>query len=178
MKPRYVFLIFLILGLFLFPSQAEAHCPLCTGALGAGAAAAKYYGLDESIIGVLIGAFGVSIGLWIARSIKKEYFRFQSAAIVLLSFILTLLPLLGISKESIYLPIFITGGPGTILNKVYWINKTLFGGIIGGIATIFAFWLHIYIKKINGKVLFPYQGIAFSVAILLLVSTSLYFIFH
>jgi len=178
MSSKHIFLIFGVVGFLLFSTTAEAHCPLCTAAVGAGAAAAKYYGVDESIIGLFIGAFGISIGLWIARSIKKEYFKYQSVAIILLSFILTVVPLLALSKDVIYVPVFLFGSVGTMLNKVYWINKMLLGSIIGGGASIFAFGIHEHIKKKNGRVLFPYQGIAFTAAVLAVAAAALYLIFR
>src|SRR3989344_6151701 len=73
---------------------AYAHCPLCTAAVGAAAVSAKYYGMDISIIGLMIGAFGISTGLWFGLKLKKQFFKFQLPVIVLLSFLLTVLPLL------------------------------------------------------------------------------------
>ncbi len=167
------FLIFAVLLINLIPS-VYAHCPLCTVVVGAAAVSAKYYGLDGSIIGLLIGAFGISTGLWIGLKAKK-YFRFQLPLIVLASFLLTLVPLLYIDKSPVYLPLLLLGQPGSLLNKVYWVNKILFGGIIGGLITLAAFYIHIYIKKINGKVLFPFQGVVITLVFLLISSLGLYF---
>ena len=166
-------LVFLVLFLFLMPF-AYAHCPLCTAAVGAAAVSAKYYGMDLSIIGLFIGAFGVSTGLWIGLKIKN-YFKFQLPVIVLLSFLLTALPLLYISNEHIYLPILWLGSAGSIFNKVYWINKILFGSIIGAAASILAYLLHIHVKKTRGKVLFPFQGIVFTISSLAITGLVMYF---
>lgn len=169
--------IFILVALFLvFLPISYAHCPLCTAAVGAAAVSAKYYGLDASIIGLLIGAFGISTGLWIGLKVKK-YFRFQMSLIVLASFLLTLVPLLYIDKSTVYLPLLLLGQPGSALNKVYWINKILFGSLIGGLITLTAFYIHTYIKKINGKVLFPFQGIAITLAFLLISGLGLYIVF-
>ena len=160
----------------LAPS-VSAHCPLCTAAVGAAAISAKYYGLNVSIIGLLIGAFGISTGLWIGLKINKEFFKFQFPIIVLASFFLTVIPLLYISNDSIYFPLLLVGEAGSILNKVYWVNNVLLGSVIGGLVTLFAYYSHIYIKKINGKVLFPFQGIALTLAFLFVSGLSMYFIF-
>ncbi len=66
-----------LLGITLFMLIASsmnvaAHCPLCTGAIGAAAVSAKMMGVDSSIIGVFIGAFGISTGIWAARWIAKK----------------------------------------------------------------------------------------------------------
>ncbi|MBI2100988.1 hypothetical protein HYT53_00060 [Candidatus Woesearchaeota archaeon] len=176
LKMRKLFLLFLILLFFEIPF-AHAHCPLCTAAVGAAAISAKYYGLDTSIIGLLVGAFGISTGLWIGLKIKKEYFKFQFSAIVLASFLLTIVPLLSISSDSIYLPLLIFGSSGSLLNKVYWVDKMLLGSIIGGVTALLAFFIHSYIKKAKGKVLFPFQGVAITLLFLSASSLILYVIF-
>ena len=170
------FLIFAVILVNLIPS-VYAHCPLCTAAVGAAAVSAKYYGLDTSIIGLLVGAFGISTGLWIGLKIKKEYFKFQFTGVVFASFLLTVVPLLSISSDSIYLPLLIFGSSGSLLNKVYWVDKMLLGSIIGGVTALFAFFIHSYIKKAKGKVLFPFQGIAITLFFLIASSLILYLIF-
>lgn len=171
-----VILIFMSLLISLMLT-VHAHCPLCTAAVGTAAISAKYYGMDISIIGMFIGAFGISTGLWIALKISKKYFRFQFFLIVLLSYLLTVIPLLYISNESMYLPVLLLGSAGSLLNKVYWINKLLFGSIIGGFAALIAYFFHISIKKLNGKVLFPFQGIVITLLFLIISSLVLYFAF-
>ncbi len=168
------FILIMLVLLFSVP-VAYAHCPLCTAAVGAAAVSAKYYGMDLSIIGIFIGAFGVSTGLWIGLKIKN-YFKFQLPVIVLLSFLLTALPLLYISDEHIYLPILWLGSAGSLFNKVYWINKILFGGIIGALASVLAYLLHVHVKKSRGKVLFPFQGVVFTILSLAITSMVMYFL--
>ena len=116
------FILILVLALTSLMPSVYAHCPLCTAAVGAAAISAKYYGLDLSIIGLLIGAFGISTGLWIGLKIKKEYFKFQLTIIVVASFLLTVIPLLAISDDTIYLPVLLAGKSGSILNKVYFVE--------------------------------------------------------
>src|SRR3989338_7507256 len=111
--------------LFLMASAAPiayAHCPLCTAAVGAAAVSAKYYGMDMSIIGLMIGAFGISTGLWIGLKVKKQFFMLQLPVIVILSFLLTVIPLLALNEDYVYFPLLLFGSAGTLLNKVYWVN--------------------------------------------------------
>ena len=70
MKKIFIILMFLL----IIPQLVYAHCPLCTGAVGAAAVTANYYGLDNSIIGIFIGAFAISTGLWFGLKVKKKYF--------------------------------------------------------------------------------------------------------
>ncbi|MEK6983930.1 MAG: hypothetical protein AABX33_05130 [Nanoarchaeota archaeon] len=176
MKKIILVSLILMLSLVIIPAT-HAHCPLCTAAVGTAAISAKYYGLDESAIGLLIGAFGVSTGLWIGLRIKKQYFTFQLPVIVLLSYILTIMPLMYVSSEAIYLPILWFGAAGSFLNKVYWVNKLFFGSIVGFFITLISYFLHIHLKKLNGKVLFPFQGIALTLLLLIVASSGLIFIF-
>lgn len=174
---RQAFFVLLIVLLMLVTPVVHAHCPLCTAAVGAAAVSAKYYGMDASIIGLLIGAFGISTGLWAGLKIKKQYFKFQLPAIVLASFLLTIIPIFYIQNDAVYLPLLLFGQSGSVLNKVYWVDKMLFGSILGGIITLTAYWTHVAIKKAKGKVLFPFQGVAITLLFLLVSGIGIYLIF-
>ena len=162
---------FLLFALLLNLNIASAHCPLCTGAVAMTAMGANYYGFDLIIIGLFTGAFAISTGLWLGKKIKTEYFKFQIWTIVLLSFLLTVVPLRMLSGENIYIPLRLFGEVGSMFNKVYWMDRLLFGSILGGILSVFAFGTHVTVKKINnGNVLFPFQGIALTIGILAIAS--------
>ena len=170
---KIIFLFLLALALASVP--AAAHCPLCTGAVVAGAVGAKYLGLDVTIIGIFSGAFAISLGLWIGRKIRR-FIPFQTAILVIASFLLTILPAMPLIKDTVYVPILLAGEPGTLLNQIYFVNKLLLGSIIGGIATLLAYWLHVFVKKQRGKVMFPFQGIAFTVGALVIASMVTYLV--
>lgn len=155
-----------------------AHCPLCTAAVGAAAVSASYFGLDAVIIGLFVGAFGVSTGLWIGRKIRKQYVKFQLPLVVAASFLLTTVPLTGLIDEHLYLPVLWAGAGGSLLNKVYFVDKMLFGSVLGGVTSLAAFWLHLYVKRVKGRALVPFQGIIFTVLMLIAVGTALFFVFQ
>ena len=164
-------LLFLLLSPLLFlPRLVHAHCPLCTGAVIAGAVGAKYMGINTSIVGVFVGAAGISLGIMTAKFLKKKYFPLQTTIIVLLSFLLTVVPTQATMPDTMFMPVHLFGSVGSIFNTVYFTNKILFGSIIGGIVTVAAYGLHLYIKKKNQKVLFPFQGIALTVLALIITS--------
>src|SRR3990167_9200674 len=98
----------LVISLFTIVSSAAvmAHCPLCTAAVGAAAISAEMYGVDPSIVGIFIGAFGISTGIWIAMKIK-HHFPFQTSLIVLASFLLTVIPLYKINSDYLYIPLLL-----------------------------------------------------------------------
>lgn len=174
MKKRFIVLCGVLLFL-LSAGSVFAHCPLCTAGIGAAAVSAGYFGLDASIIGVFVGAFGVSTGLWVGRKIKKSYIRFQLPLIVGASFFLTVIPLMGIIGDKLYVPVLWFGGYGSLLNRVYFVDKILFGSILGGITTLSAFWLHVAIKKVNGRVLVPFQGVIVTLLALAASGALLFF---
>ena len=138
MKKQLIFILAPFIFLTILARSVLAHCPLCTAAVGAAAVSANYYGVNVSIIGVFIGAFAISTGLWLGRKIKKQYIKFQLPLIVFASFLLTVIPLSSIADESIII---------TIFGNLYWIDKITFGSILGAFGGIFTFQLHNIIKK-------------------------------
>src|SRR5512136_922405 len=74
---------------------ASAHCPLCTAAAALGVGVARAYGVDDSIVGLLLGAFVASSALWIDKVLKKRGIRYplQAPLLVLSSLLLLAVPL-------------------------------------------------------------------------------------
>jgi len=161
-----------IITLIILPQLVLAHCPLCTAAAGAGIGIARWAGVDDSIVGLFLGAFIVSLGLWFNNLLKKRKVNIplQKILLIFASFLLTIIPLYlaGIIKNFAIvksLPELSLLGFG-----VFGIDKLLFGTIIGVVFVGFSFSLSDYIKKVNGKVLFPYQGILFMIITLFIMS--------
>ena len=168
-------LLLIPLFILILLENTMAHCPLCTGAAVAGVAGARYLGLDVSLVGIFTGAFAISLALWINRK-SKIYFRYQKQIVIILSFLLTIIPVIYSIKDTIYIPLFLYGGYGSLLNRIYSINKFLLGSVIGGIITLFAYYIHTNIKIKYNRILFPYQGIVLTMALLILASIPLYII--
>ena len=164
-------------AILLSASPVAAHCPLCTGAVAAGAVAAKYAGVDLSVIAVFAGAFAVSTGLWISRKITRRFIPLQTSAIVLASFLLTIIPTLPLLTETGYLPLFLAGEPGSWLNRAYFIDKGIFGSAIGSLLTLVAYRIHVTIKAVRGRVLVPFQGTILTILALIAGSLPLHLLF-
>ena len=162
------FILFIFLFFILGISCVSAHCPLCAGAVGAAAVGASYLGIDNSIVGLFVGAFSISTGLWFAKKMKRKYFKFQSFSIVLSSFLFTVIPSAKIVNDLDYISLF---------NNIYFLDKILIGSIIGGLITLLALYLHEKIKQVNGKVLVPYQGVFLTLILLIISSIPMYFVF-
>ncbi len=171
---KIIFAVPALLAFVFSSTPAFAHCPLCVGAVGMAVASAKVFGVDLSIVGLLAGALAISSGLWVARLIKTEYFRYQLPSILILSYALTVIPsvlLVGI-QENIYIPVNLFGDVGSMFNKIYWIDKLLFGSLFGVGIALLAFKLHLKIKELYGKVLFPFQGVLLTVGVLVAASLA------
>ena len=158
-------------SLFGLIPTVSAHCPLCTIAAGAGIGGARFYGVDDTIVGLFLGAFIVSTALWFNRWLKSKIdLPLQKFLIVFASFLLLIAPLylagvinnFEVVKAIPSLSIFGLGAFG--------IDKLLFGIIIGTIFIFASFSLSDYIRDKNGKVLFPYQGISLMIITLLILS--------
>src|SRR3989344_9503518 len=103
---RKIMLPALMLSLMLVTKGVSAHCPLCTLGAGAAAAGAVWLGVSKVVIGLFIGAFAMSMGMWFSKIPKKKYIPFQKTLIILAIFLTTVLPLSPIFKAigPLYLP--------------------------------------------------------------------------
>ena len=167
---KFYFISFLFFSIFLIPNVL-AHCPLCTAATGAAVTITRWYGLDDSIVGVFVGGMIVASGLWFNNLAKKfnkgkGYLPFQSGIFLLLSFILTIITfyfadLLGSNN----------------MFKIFGIDRILFGSIIGIIASFAAFKLHDMLRIFNrNRNYFPYQSILVLLLTLTISSSVLYLV--
>lgn len=150
----------------------NAHCPLCTVGAGAAAAGAVWLGVSKVVIGLLIGAFGMSMGMWFAKIPKKQYFPFQKTLIIGVIFFTTILPLLPIFSAigPLYLPFIGEYG------KTYAINYSLASSFLGGTITFISPPLNNKIKeKRNGKGVM-FQGILLTFAMLGVVALIIQFV--
>lgn len=156
------------------PKLASAHCPLCVGAVGGAVAAASFFGFNPAAVGVLVGAFAIVSGQWIARQVKTQFIPLQTEAVTLASFLLTVVPSMAFSPRELFLPVLLFGSSGTVFNQVYWINLLLLGAVLGAAMVFIADWLHQRLKSKFG-LLFPFQGIATIVMLLGLASAAIQF---
>ncbi len=167
---RFYLISFLFFSIFLIPNVL-AHCPLCTAATGAAVAVTRWYGLDDSIVGVFVGGMVVATGLWFNNLAKKfnkgkEHLQFQSGIFLLLSFILTII--------TFYFADLM--GPSNTF-KIFGIDRILFGTIIGIIASFTAFKFHDMLRVFNrNRNYFPYQSILVLILMLAVSSSVLYLV--
>ncbi len=157
---------FLFLGL-IFANSAKAVCPVCVVAVGAGVGLCRWLGIDDAISGLWIGGLIVSMIIWCLHWMKKRQsnFKFDWIIISVSFYFLTIYPLYYFD---------IMGHP---LNKIFGVDKLLFGIVFGSITFLFSHWLNLCLKSKNqGKVYFPYQKVAIPVVVLTILSFVFYFI--
>jgi len=152
--------------------KVMAHCPLCTAATIFGVGITRSIGLDDSIVGVFVGAMLVSSALWVNNLLKKRniggnaFLRISS--ITLATFVLTAL-------SFYYAGIF---GPANTY-RIFGIEKILFGSISGGIVSVIAFTLSNQLKvRNNGKALFSYQTMILTFSALILNALLFWVVFQ
>ncbi len=156
------FLIGILFSLLLTPSLVRAHCPLCTAAVGTGLITARAFGVDDSLVGVWIGAFIISTALWLNKFLVKrnKTFPFQKPVIIVVFFLITILPLY--FSNLINFQLMFLG-----------IDRLLFGTVLGCFLTLFSFHLSSKIRNSEKRPVIPFQSIILTVAILALSNMAL-----
>jgi hypothetical protein len=166
MKPvsnkKALFLVALFAEFFTAGLVRAQVCPVCVVAVGAGLGLSRWFGIDDAVTSVWIGAFLAAITSWTLSFMKKKGWSFQDDGIVITLAYIVLT----------YVPLYYAGIVGHPLNQVFGLDKIIFGSTIGATALFLGHWLNLILKKKNkGKVYFPYQRVA--VPVLCLIITSL-----
>lgn len=167
LKKYFIFLFSCFLFFLLLASSAQAFCPVCTVAVGAGVGLSRYLGIDDLIIGLWIGALCVSLIGWTHGWLKNKNKNFKGQILVSAIFWYGL----------IIVPFFFTGIMGHPLNKLWGIDKLLLGIAAGTIVFYLAnMWYQAIKRKNGGHAQFPMQKVVWPVGALLLASLVLYFV--
>ena len=162
-----------LLPLLIFTKSASAHCPLCTVGIAVAAGGAAWFGVSNIVIGVFVGAFAVSTGWWVSKRIKRQYVPFQTAGVVLFSFVATMVPLMSTLVSNYPLSICMMGEYGSLLNTTYVVDLFLAGGVIGGGIVLTTPWLSRKITTLRNGKMVPYQGVALTLVLLIVLGTIL-----
>jgi hypothetical protein len=160
MKSFFIFLFTIILSNFLF-----SFCPVCTVAVGAGAGILRAYGIDDTITGAWYGALVFSTFFYIIEWLNKKHikFLFRKPLIFILSYLIFVAPL------------YLIEGINLSKEKIFGIEKFLFGVIVGSIVFVFAIYSDSYIRKHNNnKAKFPFQKVLIPVFYLSILSIIIY----
>lgn len=168
MKIKKIFLLIPFFSL-LYSGIVHAHCPLCTAGAAVAAGGALWLGISKIVVALFIGAFAVSMGWWIGNKIKKQYVPYQKHFLVLISFLLTVIPILPIVKDIFPIYISLAGGYGSLLNRTYIIDKALLASLLGGAVIYISPWVSSKITGLRNGKFIPFQGIIITFIILFIL---------
>lgn len=144
-----------------------AVCPVCVVAVGAGLGFSRWLGIDDTISSIWIGALLVALIMWTLIWLEKKnwVFPYHKAVVSLAYYLL------------IFVPLYYAGILGHPLNKIWGIDKIIFGTVAGTIMFLLSYKFHSYLKQKNeGKSFFPYQKVVLPLVILALTSSIFYFL--
>ncbi len=162
--------LWLPLSLLFFPKLALAHCPLCTAGAGVLAVLAVSLGISSVIVGVMIGAFALALGMWLAGLPKKKYIPAQYCILSILIFLGTIIPIMPLIRD--YDPLYISwwGKYGTLFHNTYTIDLFLVGVAIGAVIILIAPYVSRLVTTLRKGKFLPYQGVSITFALLIIVS--------
>lgn len=157
---RYLLCLIIFCCIILFlPQEVLAFCPVCVAATGTGMGFFRWLGVDDTIIGLWLGGFIISILIWLSRKFKLR------------------LPVVVIGSYSLGIAFFYRVGIfGYPFNKLWGINKLIFGVTVGSLILLFAPLLDKFLRsKNNGRIFISHQKVIISAFLLSIFSLILYF---
>jgi len=166
MLKKTSFLLALFAGLAAAP-KTLAVCPACTVAVGAGIGMSRWLGIDDSITGLWLGGFLLSISLWTIDWLdrKKIRFLFKKFFVILAYYAFAIVPLH--YAEIVADPTAFACSCAS--------DKLMLGIIEGTAVFFFAAKLYEFLKqRNNGHAHFPFEKVAFPVAFLLVFTILFY----
>ena len=142
-------------------------CQICTVAIIGGLGLSRWLHVDDTVSGVWIGAFLVTIIYYTISYLRTKKINFwgRDFLVSLSYYVLAFIPLYT-GK--------IIGHP---LNRIWGIDKFIVGATAGSIIFILAIMLYGWLKKKNGDhAHFPMEKVVIPIVSLLIVSGIFYFL--
>ena len=162
----YLYFLLIIVSL-LFANFTYAVCPVCIVAIGAGVGIAENYGVDDTIVGIWVGALIIAMAWWTVNWFIKKNWKFNGMGSVIFAayYLLTLVPL------------YYSGLIGKVFNKIWGIDKLILGVIAGSVLFYAGERFHFYLKdKNDNKVYFPFQRVVVPIIVMIIASGIFYLI--
>lgn len=157
MKKILLSLVTMIAGI----SAANAVCPVCTVAVGAGLEGARLLGVDDVITGIWAGGLTLSLFFWTAGWLKRHGVKnlFWQIFVPFIGYY----SLLGL----VYLLPDVYFG----VNTLWGIDKFLLGIIVGTVSFYFGARWYVSIKRRNGgHAQFAFQKVVVPLSFLILAT--------
>lgn len=173
----------LALALLAIPAKSFALvpliCDLCTLGVVAGLAISRYLGVDDSVVGVWIGAVVVALIVMTNAYLEKKNVRFKFRdTVIALSYVgftsasLYLAGVVGLPRNVFKLPQAVAGFVPPIVG-----DKIIVSSVVGGIMLVVGSKFYQFLKAKNGgKAHFPFEKVFVPLATLALTSAMFYFV--
>ena len=163
---------FVLLSALAFVSAADAFCPVCTVAVGAGLEGARVLGVADVITGLWAGGLMLSLAAWTANYMRSRGIKNR------LLFLLNYVVYYGLLALIYFLPV---GHPTLRFNAttLWGVDQFLLGAIVGSVV----FWLagkwYERIKKNNGgHAWFPFQKVVWPLGALAIATLIFWLILN
>ena len=139
---------------------ANPACAVCTVAVGASLEAARRYGLDDSIVGLWVGALLALLGYWFILWFDKKNWNFPGRDFILM--VVSVGTIGGMYWQMPYQPQVI---------GIFYLDPLLFATIFGALTFIYVSKFYQWMKEKNGgHAHFPFEKVVLPVAALALLS--------
>ena len=158
---------FMLSASLLYPITAAANpaCAVCTVAVAASLELARYFGVDDSVVGVWSGAFLALMGYWLILWFEKKGWRFWLRDYVLMFVSLSMISFV-YYKELVY-------SPEPIL--IFYLDPFLFSVLLGALVLVLSNRFYQWMKvKNGGHAHFPFEKVFVPVASLTFLSIYFY----
>ena len=152
----------------LIPGSAQAVCPLCVVAIGAGLGLSEYLGIDDNISGSWIGAMLIATAWWNInwfnkKKIWQKHWQIRNILTILAYYLLVVAPL------------FAQGLIGKSGRTLFGLDKLALGIALGTLVFIISeFWYNNIKKKNGGHAQFPFQKVVMPVMNLAILDLLFY----
>ena len=158
---KFIFFLTLTFLSLMKSSLANPACAVCTIAIGASLGAAKFFGIDYTIVGLWIGALLALTGYWLILYFNKKNWKFIGRD--------QLLMLLSFSSISFMYIKDLKYTPKAIL--FFYMDPLLFTTLLGGLSFIYIEKFYQWMKKRNNNhAHFPFEKVVLPVVLLFLLS--------
>ena len=152
---------------FAIKAYANPACAVCTVAVGASLEIARYYGVEDTVVGVWAGALLALLGYWLILWFNKKDWYFWGRDALLMGISVGSIGFMYISE--------ITYSPRVIWH-VFYLDPLLFSTILGAMVFIYASKFYQWMKKNNGgHAHFPFEKVVVPVVALALFSAYFYY---
>lgn len=153
MKKMLLCLLTVFCGAFLFETTAEAVCPVCTIAIGAGLEGMRMLGVKDILTGIWAGGLTISLIGWTANYMHKHNIKNP------FWYVLNILVYVSLLLSVYFVPV---GHPFVVWweNCMWGIDQFLFGVLVGATTFVLMELWYLRIKRKNGgHAWFPFQKV-------------------